>query len=103
MSVTLFKNKENSPLTFVKAIFERKKWLLLFIVASLVTFYAVFMIYGLNKNLEVLIAWAPFVFKGFLLNLSMSFFSMIIATILGLLLGLALISKTRAIRFLLEQ
>lgn len=97
MSLTLFKNKKNSPLTFVKAILESKKWLLLFIIASLVSLYAVFMLYDINKNLEVLIAWAPFVFKGFLLNLAMSFFSMIIATILGLLLGLALISKTSVI------
>lgn len=41
---------------------------------------------------ETLISWIPFIFQGFLLNLYMSFIAMILATALGICLGLMQIS-----------
>jgi len=44
---------------------------------------------------ETLLQWIPFILVGFLLNLVMSFFAMILATIFGLLLGLMRVSENQ--------
>ena len=49
--------------------------------------------------LETLGTWLPFILRGFLLNLVMSVLAMILATVLGIGLGLLQISPTRAIRW----
>ncbi len=48
--------------------------------------------------LETLVTWLPFILKGFLLNLAMSFASMALATVLGLGLGLMQISLIWPVR-----
>jgi polar amino acid transport system permease protein len=45
-----------------------------------------------------LITWLPFILKGFLLNLLMSFVAMALATVLGIGLGLMQISRLRLFR-----
>lgn len=47
--------------------------------------------------LQTLIVWLPFILKGFLLNLGMSFIAMALATVLGVGLGLMQISQLRAV------
>ncbi len=48
---------------------------------------------------QTLLIWVPFIVKGFLLNLLMSFLAMAIATVLGTLLGLVRISKAGILRW----
>jgi len=48
--------------------------------------------------LATLVNWIPFILKGFLLNLGMSFAAMILATLLGILLGLMQISHLWTVR-----
>ena len=45
-----------------------------------------------------LLVWIPFILKGFLLNLAMSFLAMILATILGIGLGILQVSDVRLLR-----
>jgi polar amino acid transport system permease protein len=44
---------------------------------------------GAKSGLMTLVQWSPFILEGFLLNLLMSAIAMVLATALGLLLGLA--------------
>ncbi|MCE7027114.1 ABC transporter permease subunit [Jiella avicenniae] len=50
---------------------------------------------GPRSPLSTLIEWIPFILRGFLLNLGMSFLAMAIATVLGIGLGLLQLSRTR--------
>lgn len=45
-----------------------------------------------------LIAWMPFILRGFVMNLVMSFLAMILATIFGVLLGLMQVSTNKGVR-----
>jgi len=47
---------------------------------------------------HTLLLWIPFILRGFALNLAMSVFAMILATILGVLLGLMHVSDSAAMR-----
>ncbi|MBK5571101.1 MAG: amino acid ABC transporter permease [Ensifer sp. SSB1] len=49
---------------------------------------------------STLVDWMPFILKGFSLNLAMSLLAMIIATILGVILGLMQISEFAPIRWI---
>ncbi len=49
---------------------------------------------GVPDPFETLLHWLPFILTGFLLNLVMSFLAMILATILGLGLGLMRVSES---------
>lgn len=48
--------------------------------------------------LAILVRWTPLLLRGFGLNILISFLSMAMGTVLGVLLGLGLISPTRALR-----
>jgi polar amino acid transport system permease protein len=48
--------------------------------------------------LSTLVLWLPFILQGFALNLIMSFLAMVLATLLGVVLGLMQISPILAIR-----
>ncbi len=52
---------------------------------------------GPPSPLATLVEWIPFILKGFLLNLGMSFLAMAIATVLGIGLGLLQLGRTRFI------
>jgi len=52
-----------------------------------------------SSAFQTLLIWMPFILKGFLLNLLMSFLAIGIATILGILLGLLQISKSGILRW----
>lgn len=45
-----------------------------------------------------LLVWVPFILKGFMLNLLMSFMAMAVATVFGVALGLMQISRSRFLR-----
>jgi polar amino acid transport system permease protein len=47
---------------------------------------------------ETLLTWTPFILRGFLMNLAMSFVSMFLGTFFGVLLGLALVSTSGLVR-----
>ena len=53
---------------------------------------------GPQSPLATLAEWIPFILRGFLLNLGMSFLAMAIATVLGIGLGLLQLSRTRFLR-----
>ncbi|MFQ5784772.1 MAG: amino acid ABC transporter permease [Alphaproteobacteria bacterium] len=53
---------------------------------------------GLIGPLETLFKWMPFIFKGFVLNLIISFFAMLIGTAAGAILGLMQISLLPPVR-----
>lgn len=53
---------------------------------------------GLSGSITALIDWAPFIFQGFVLNLVMSFLAMGVATLLGLVLGVLLISRVKVVQ-----
>jgi polar amino acid transport system permease protein len=53
---------------------------------------------GTPSILATLIKWTPLLARGFALNIAMSFLAMAIGTVLGLLLGLGLISHRRPVR-----
>lgn len=59
---------------------------------SLCAAYAQTMNAGTPTAVETLFGWVPFILRGFLLNLYMSFLAMALATVLGILLGLMQIS-----------
>ena len=59
---------------------------------SLCVAYAQTMNAGTPTAVETLFGWVPFILRGFLLNLYMSFLAMALATVLGILLGLMQIS-----------
>lgn len=52
-----------------------------------------------DSALQVLWQWTPFILEGFALNLGMSFGAIAIATVFGVFLGLAQISKLNVIRW----
>jgi polar amino acid transport system permease protein len=53
---------------------------------------------GEPSILATIVKWTPLLAKGFALNIAMSFLAMIIGTMLGLALGLGLISLTQPVR-----
>ena len=54
---------------------------------------------AMSDAFAALVRWIPFlVTKGFLFNVAISIFSMLIGTVLGVLLGLAQISRVRVVR-----
>lgn len=53
---------------------------------------------GASSAIATLFQWVPFILKGFVLNLVMSFIAMALATLLGAGLGLAQLSHSRFLR-----
>ncbi len=53
---------------------------------------------GAPSILATMLRWTPLLAQGFALNIAMSFLAMAIGTVLGLVLGLALISVVRPVR-----
>jgi len=53
---------------------------------------------GAPSILATMLRWTPFLAQGFALNIAMSFLAMAIGTVLGLVLGLALIARARPVR-----
>lgn len=67
-------------------------WIAVFFALSLTAAWAQSGAAGQPGPVETLIQWAPFILRGFLLNIGMSFGAMALATVLGVLLGLMQIS-----------
>lgn len=65
---------------------------------SLVSAWAQTTVAGRPSAIETLGIWLPFILRGFVLNLLMSFAAMALATVLGIGLGLMQISLLRPIR-----
>ncbi|MEJ8476578.1 amino acid ABC transporter permease [Roseibium algae] len=109
---------QNTDLPVLKAVKTRpmddlslSRWIAQMPLWVIFTFSAVILLwpglasaqtaYSLEKVWGILLKWMPLlVFKGFVLNIVISFFTMLIGTVAGVFLGLGQVSQIYPVRFM---